>query len=294
MVLKRLEGHKFSIISPLVSIFIFFILFILFKIDLTVFYVGASLSLIYVLFTVAYILVFNRKDAKRIEVLENEKFELHKLLEEKNEKQNDLEEYFLLWMHQMKTPITAGKLLLENSDTKDADELKNQFLKVENYASMAMNYIKITNPDRDMDFAWVNLHKIIALILQKYRIQFTSKSITLHYDRIDEEVLTDPKLASIIIEQIISNALKYTDRGDIWIIYDKDKKELSIKDNGIGILAENIDKIFDKGYSGFNGRLNEKSSGIGLFLAKEISKRLNHKIYVNSIINEGSEFIIKF
>ncbi len=290
----NLKNYKIAIISPLICILLFLVLFLLFDLDLTVFYLGLNLSLVYIIFSLVYIYVFRGKETNVIQELHDENNELKELLEKANKKQNDLEEYFLMWVHQIKAPITAGSLLLEDDVAEKKEELKDQFLRIENYTSMAMNYIKITSPDRDMDFATVSLDSIITPLIQKYSMQFIVKNIQLHYEKINEQILTDAKLISIVIEQLLNNALKYTKEGEIWITYDKERNRLSIKDTGIGILSENIEKIFDKGYSGFNGRLNEKSSGIGLYLAKEIVKRLHHTISVESQINKGTTFTVAF
>ncbi len=294
MIFKNYKSYKIAVINMSVCILIFLVLFILFGLDLKIFYIGLSLSVIYVIFSLFFIYVFSSKETNVINKLRNENKELRESLEKANKKQSDLEEYFLMWVHQIKAPITAGNLLLEDDFAEKKDELKNQFLRIDNYTSMAMNYIKITSPDKDMDFSNVGLDSIITPLIQKYSMQFIVKKISLHYEKINEQILTDAKLISIVIEQILNNALKYTEEGEIWITYDKEINRLSIKDTGIGILSENIDKIFDKGYSGFNGRLNEKSSGIGLYLAKEIAKRLNHRISVESEINNGTEFRIEF
>ncbi len=290
----NIKNYKIAIISPLICLLIFLVLFLLFDLNLTVFYLGLSLSLVYIIFSLVYIYVFRGKETNAIQELRDENKELRELLEKANQKQSDLEEYFLMWVHQIKAPITAGNLLLEDDFTEKKEELKDQFLRIENYTSMAMNYIKITSPDRDMDFATVSLDSIITPLIQKYSMQFIVKNIQLHYEKIEEQILTDAKLLSIVVEQILNNALKYTKEGDIWVTYDNERNHLLIKDTGIGILSENIEKIFDKGYSGFNGRLNEKSSGIGLYLAKEIAKRLHHKISVTSEIHKGTEFTIEF
>ncbi len=279
----------------MMAIIIFFIVFYLFRLDFAAFYVGAGLTAIYVLFSALMRFIFDAKRDRTLDGLERDNEKLTQELGKQHEKQRELEQYFLLWMHQMKTPITAGNLLLDGGRDFNIDDMKRQFLSIENYASLAMNYIQITSPDRDMDFASVKLHSLIVPVLQKYSIMFISKRIHLHYTEINDIVLTDPKLMRIVIEQLISNALKYTEAGgDIWIAYDAECHSLSVKDNGIGILPENLDKIFDKGYAGFNGHLNDKSSGIGLYLARQITNRLNHRIDVASQLGEGSTFKIVF
>lgn len=210
-----------------------------------------------------------------------------------NEKK-DLEEYFLLWTHQIKTPITVANLILNKKSDPDTKKLKEEMFYIEEYTNMAINYIKLTDRATDMDIEKVDLDRLIKTLLKKYSLIFINKGISLDYKESKVEVLTDSKLLSIMIEQIMSNALKYTERGKITISFDKDKNTLSIMDTGIGIRDEDLGKIFDRGYSGFNGRVNHKSSGLGLFLVREISKILKLRVEVKSKLGQGSEFFIIF
>ncbi len=210
-----------------------------------------------------------------------------------NEKK-DLEEYFLLWTHQIKTPITVANLILNKKSVPDAKKLKEEIFYIEEYTNMAINYIKLTDRATDMDIEKVDLDRLIKTLLKKYSLIFINKRISLDYKDTKVEILTDSKLLSIMIEQIISNALKYTEDGKITISFDKEKSTLSIMDTGIGIRDEDLVKIFDRGYSGFNGRVNHKSSGLGLFLVREISKILKLRVEVKSKLGQGSEFLIIF
>lgn len=289
-----IKRHLLSIIGPWSYLLVFLVLFLLFQLDLRVFLVGMYLCIVFQLFSLLYLFLFDSKGVKSDEALQKENAELKSMVEAAYRRQSDLEEYFLLWVHQIKTPITAGNLLLEESQNPDVSELKNQFLKIENYSSMAMNYIKISNPEKDMDFDTVSLHSIILPLIQKYSIQFISNKISLHYQSIDQKVLSDPKLLGILIEQLLSNALKYTENGNVRIEFDAEQSALKIIDDGPGISADQLPKIFDKGYSGFNGRLEQKSSGLGLYLAKEIANRLNHEIEVASEPGQGSCFSVRF
>lgn len=210
-----------------------------------------------------------------------------------NEKK-DLEEYFLLWTHQIKTPITVANLILNKKSDPDTKKLKEEMFYIEEYTNMAINYIKLTDRATDMDIEKVDLDRLIKTLLKKYSLIFINKRISLDYENTNVEVIADSKLLSIMIEQIISNALKYTEEGNISISFDKEKSTLSIMDTGIGIRGEDLVKIFDRGYSGFNGRVNHKSSGLGLFLVREISKILKLRVEVKSKLGQGSEFLIIF
>ena len=223
--------------------------------------------------------------AKRIEELEIENKALQsKIIDERK----DLEEYFLLWIHQIKTPITVCNLILGKPDADH--RLREQMIYIEEYTNMAMNYLKLLERTSDMDIYEVDLDIIISSIVKKYSLIFIEKKISLEYTPTNAKVISDAKWLSIMLEQIISNALKYTKSGKISINFDKELLKLSIKDTGIGIPSKDIKKIFDRGYSGFNGRVNEKSSGLGLYMVGRIAQILNIKIEVYSKLNIGSEF----
>ena len=207
---------------------------------------------------------------------------------------DDLNAYFLMWLHQIKTPMTVSKLLLEKPDETTNTKLKMQLMYIEQYINMAMNYLKMIDHSTDMDITQVNLDDIIKNLLKKYSLLFIHNHISLEYQSNVTHVISDSQWLTILIEQILSNALKYTENGKITIQYLEDKHALEIRDTGIGIRSEDIPKIFDRGYSGFNGRMNEKSSGLGLYLARKISERLNIQIEVESKLSKGSVFRLVF
>ena len=216
------------------------------------------------------------------------------LKSEMTKQKDDLNGYFLMWLHQIKTPMTVSKLLLDKPDENTASKLKMQLMYIEQYVNMAMNYLKMIDHSTDMDITQVNLDDIIKDLLRKYSLLFIHNHISLEYQSDTTYVISDSKWLTILIEQILSNALKYTENGRISIQYLEDKHVLEIKDTGIGIRSEDIPKIFDRGYSGFNGRMNEKSSGLGLYLAKKISEKLNIQIEVESKLSKGSTFRLVF
>ena len=207
---------------------------------------------------------------------------------------DDLNAYFLMWLHQIKTPMTVSKLLLEKPDETTNTKLKMQLMYIEQYINMAMNYLKMIDHSTDMDITQVNLDDIIKNLLKKYSLLFIHNHISLEYQSNVTHVISDGQWLTILIEQILSNALKYTENGKITIQYLEDKHALEIRDTGIGIRSEDIPKIFDRGYSGFNGRMNEKSSGLGLYLVRKISERLNIQIEVESKLSKGSVFRLVF
>ena len=250
--------------------------------------------LIYLVFASYH--VRRRTDLSReLERITKEKRQLE---EETLQRQKDLEDYFLLWMHQMKTPITAASLLLE-SDSMSCDSnairIKSRLMEINGYANMAMSYLKLMQDSNDMDLTRVKLKPLVTEILKRYSLLFVEND-----DRIEIDiprsayVLSDARSLSVLVEQLISNAVKYTRGGKILIRYDLGKKALRVEDTGAGIPAQDLPKIFDRGYSGFNGRATDKSSGLGLFLVDTIARKLSLNIAVESKVGEGSCFTVLF
>ncbi|ACV29119.1 Sensor histidine kinase graS [Anaerococcus prevotii] len=272
----------------------FFAIFILSEFPLDKFLLGFEiLGFFFIIYLSIQYSKFRKEESFK-EKYENLLDENKRLRSAYIKEKKDLEEYFLLWTHQIKTPITVANLILNKKSDPDTKKLKEEMFYIEEYTNMAINYIKLTDRATDMDIEKVDLDRLIKTLLKKYSLIFINKKISLDYRDTEVEVLTDSKLLSIMIEQIISNALKYTEDGKIRIFFDKEKSTLSIMDTGIGIRDEDLVKIFDRGYSGFNGRVNHKSSGLGLFLVREISKILKLRVEVKSKLGQGSEFFIIF
>ena len=293
MIKAFLKQNISSIALVFSSLVMFAIVFGLFQLGWEIYWITAGLILLLLFLYLIYQSIHFQRE-KNLEDQVNELVET--LNDERNNNRlmrQDIEEYFLLWVHQIKTPITASYLLLAEEDFENKSLLQQEVLKIENYSNMALNYLKILNPTNDMDFQYVTIDEVMNPLLKKYRVQFIYSNITLHYEKDKHTILTEPNLTSLMIEQILSNALKYTKEGDIWIDFDQNTKQLSIKDNGIGIREEDLPKIFNKGYAGMNGQLETKSSGIGLYLVQLISKRLEQPVYVESELGVGSTFTIQ-
>ncbi len=272
----------------------FFAIFILSEFPLDKFLLGFEILGFFLLIYLSIQYSKFRKEESFREKYENLLDENKRLRSTYINEKKDLEEYFLLWTHQIKTPITVANLILNKKSDPDTKKLKEEMFYIEEYTNMAINYIKLTDRATDMDIEKVDLDRLIKTLLKKYSLIFINKRISLDYENTNVEVIADSKLLSIMIEQTISNALKYTEEGNISISFDKEKSTLSIMDTGIGIRGEDLVKIFDRGYSGFNGRVNHKSSGLGLFLVREISKILKLRVEVKSKLGQGSEFLIIF
>lgn len=207
----------------------------------------------------------------------------------RNERSESID-YYTTWVHQIKTPISVMSMILQGEDTDEHRELSSELFRIEQYVEMILCYFRLDSNSSDFVFKQYNLDKIIRNSIRKFAPQFVRKRIKLQYEPTDITVLTDEKWLSFIIEQILSNAVKYTETGKITIIVQN--KILQIHDTGIGIAAEDLPRIFEKNFTGYNGRANKKSTGLGLYLSKKAADKLSHKISVESTIGKGSTFYI--
>lgn len=231
---------------------------------------------------------------KDYQALLTELFEYKKQLSfEADEKHSDLIEYFTLWAHQIKTPISAMHLLLQSENRTDSDELSMELFRIEQYVEMVLQYLRMKDMSSDLVLRSCSLADIIRQAVRKYARLFILKKITLDFREPDCMVLTDEKWLEFVMEQLLSNALKYTPSGTISIYMKPDaEKTLVIRDTGIGIQEEDLPRIFEKGFTGYNGHMDKKSTGIGLYLCRQILTKLSHTISVTSKVGEGTAFEI--
>lgn len=204
--------------------------------------------------------------------------------------------YYTMWAHQIKTPISAFSMIVQSMDSSsEKNMMKQELFKINEYVDMVLYYVRLENLSYDLKLQEYYLKDIIKDAVKKYSATFIYKKIALDLGEIDCNVLTDEKWITFVIEQILSNSLKYINRGTISIYMDKDReKTLVIEDTGIGIVEEDIPQIFGKGFTGYNGRRDKKSTGIGLYLCNEITTKLSHKLYVTSKVGVGTKVYIDF
>ncbi|WP_318509107.1 sensor histidine kinase [Bacillus sp. T3] len=214
----------------------------------------------------------------------------HDLTVQADSKQKDLVEYFTLWTHQIKTPIAAMRLLLQSEQTVQTSELEMELFKIEQYVQFVLQYLRLENMSNDLVFKKYEVDTIIKQAIRKNTKMFIRKKIILNYTDVYCTVLTDEKWLLFVIDQILSNALKYTKKGSISIFMKN--KRLIIEDTGIGIRAEDLPRVFDKGFTGYNGRALKQSTGIGLYLCKQILTKLSHGIAIESEVGKGTKVII--
>ena len=216
----------------------------------------------------------------------------------------ELLDYYGMWVHQIKTPIAALDILLQNTermlyqlDEKEmmqkaisVSDMKMELFKIEQYVEMALNYLRVEDISSDLVFKKHELDDMVRQVIRKYAKIFISKKIKIDFKLTKACIVTDEKWFIFVLEQIISNALKYIKKGQIFI-YMKEKS-LVIEDTGIGIPAEDLSRIFEKGFTGYNGRENKKSTGIGLYLCKNIMDKLQWNITVDSEVGSGTKIYL--
>lgn len=207
-------------------------------------------------------------------------------------KYSEMVDYYTVWAHQIKTPIASMRLTLQNEDTALARKLTNDLFRIEQYVEMVLTFLRLESESTDYVLRECDLDDIVRQTVKKFAGEFISRKLSLVYEPVNETVVTDEKWLSFVLEQILSNALKYTPSGSITIGME-DKKSLYIRDTGIGIAPEDLPRIFENGYTGYNGRTDKKASGIGLYLCKRICDRLGHGITAESNVDEGTVIILQ-
>lgn len=222
-----------------------------------------------------------------------------KLLSEYDEKKQDMSDYYTMWTHQIKTPIAALRLLLQSGNEKQ--ELEELF-KIEQYAEMALHYARLDSLSGDLLFKEQDIYAMLKQAVKKYSILFIGSGLSFTMETFSIHAVTDEKWITFVIEQVLSNALKYTQDGGIRIYgldgqgmrTEEKASFLVIEDTGIGIRTEDLPRIFERGFTGYNGRLDKRSTGIGLYLCRQIMDRLSHTIRVESQVGEGTRVILGF
>lgn len=316
-IMRSIYSHRSYILWGIICILIFMAVFALYGIDMRV--IWYPLLLCAVVTVVFFLRGFFRERGKHRELMslreaqdvdremlpqpetrtEEDYQELVCAVQERlrNEKEaqeearKDMEDYYAMWVHQIKAPIAVMNVLLQQADTAENRELRAELFRVEQYADMALSYVRLGDGASDLVIQEYGLDEIIRKAVRKYAGQFIRKKIQLIYEGTDVRVLTDEKWLTFIIEQLLSNAIKYTSKGSVTITVD-DRKKMTVTDTGIGIAPEDLPRIFEKGYTGYNGRRDKKSTGIGLYLCRMAAERLGHKLTAVSEPGRGSSFTI--
>ena len=206
------------------------------------------------------------------------------------ERQDSLD-YYTTWVHQIKTPIAVMRMTLQGEDTEEHRELLAELFRIEQYVDMVLSYIRLGSSQTDFVFQEYDLDIIIKQAIRKYAPQFVRYGLHLVYDPVEMKVLTDEKWLLFILEQLLSNAVKYTRKGTVTIAVSPEQV-LSVSDTGMGIAPEDLPRIFEKGFTGYHGREDKKATGLGLYLCKQTAEKLGIKISAQSKPGQGSTFYL--
>ncbi len=202
----------------------------------------------------------------------------------------DMVDYYTLWAHQIKTPIASMRLTLQNEDSDLARSLSGDLMRVEQYVEMVLVFLRLDSSTTDYVIRRHSLDDIVRPAVRRFAGEFIRRRLRLEYQPLDYTVVTDGKWLGFVVEQVLSNALKYTASGSVTISMDGD--DLCIRDTGMGIAAEDLPRIFEQGFTGVNGRRDRRASGIGLYLCRRICGNLGHTIRASSVPNQGTEIRI--
>ena len=228
-------------------------------------------------------------------------------------RQSQMRDYYSMWVHQIKTPISAMKLLLEAEREElgqlmcddeqsqcllsdNMNSFEDELFRIEEYVSMALQYQRVSSTENDFVLEKVSVDGVIRDTIKKYAKIMIRRHIGMNYSGTVQEVYTDGKWLAFILEQLLSNAIKYTPQGFVKIETDKKANRffITIKDTGIGIKAEDLPRVFEKGYTGYNGHADKKATGIGLYLCRQMADKLGHTIRMESEIGKGTKVWIGF
>lgn len=196
--------------------------------------------------------------------------------------------YYTVWAHQIKTPIASMRLQLQNEDSALSRRLSVELYRIEQYVEMVLTFIRLGSESTDYVFKEYELDGIVKQAIKKFSCEFIDRRLSLYYEPLNARLVTDEKWLSFVIEQVLSNALKYTPHGSITVSM-ANEHTLRISDTGIGIAAEDLPRIFENGYTGYNGRTDKRASGIGLYLCKRVCDRLGLSVTVSSVLGVGTD-----
>lgn len=217
--------------------------------------------------------------------------EYRNYVSESERKYENMMDYYTVWAHQIKTPISSMKLAFQGEDSTLSRRLSVDLFRIEQYVDMVLVYLRLDSEYTDYVFKECNMDEVIKNSVKKFASEFIGRKLSLEYEPADVTVVSDSKWLGFVIGQLISNALKYTKEGGI-TIYFREPKVLVIEDTGIGIAAEDLPRIFEKGYTGYNGRTGGNASGIGLYLCKRICENLRIGIHAESEVGRGTKMVL--
>ncbi len=224
--------------------------------------------------------------------------DMHENIKYYIDNQKEYKEYIETWVHEIKTPIASSKLIIENNNNEVTKKIDTQIDKVENFVEQVLYYSKSDNVEKDYIIKELNLKDVVTNTVKRNYRDFISKNIKLELEDIDNIIYSDQKWVEFILNQVISNAIKYSKTKDAKVHISSKNIEnaviLTIKDNGVGICEKDINRVFEKGFTGENGRIFGKSTGIGLYLCDKLCNKLGLVLAIESDLNIGTVVRIKF
>ena len=225
---------------------------------------------------------------KRIEDLEDSRFA----------ERREAKDYYTTWVHQIKTPLAVMQMLVKSEDTEQNRALAAELFRTEQYVEMALGYIRLGEDASDLAVRECDLDELIRASVRRYAPQFIARKLSFSYEPNTVKVVTDDKWFTFLLEQLLSNAVKYTYEGGVTITLTDDAKVI-VRDTGIGIAPEDVPRIFEKGFTGFNGRAGSdgsadggRATGLGLYLCRKIAHKLNVGLSVEPEVGRGTAFTI--
>ena len=305
-----------SLSAPIIAFFVFFTVFalsfVLFRLPIEAVLYPTGVCALLAFTALAFGFSFYRKKHTALEKLKNnpaimaENLPTARTLTEKDyteiiegliakktdlisgaaEQYNDMVDYYTMWAHQIKTPIASMRLTLQNGDGAVFRKLSSELFRIEQYVEMVLAFLRLKSDMSDYVFKSCDVDAIIRESIKRFRGEFIDRKISLSYAPLNMSVVTDEKWLCFVIEQLLSNALKYTKEGGVKIYGENSR--LVIEDSGIGIAPEDLPRVFQKGYTGQNGRSDKRASGLGLYLVKAVCDNLHIEISVSSALGVGT------
>ena len=250
------------------------------------------------------------------QLAENANIERQLTLNTTGRQQSEMKDYYAKWVHQIKTPIAGLQLLLqmERSELEEAElkdeiaeelyvkqlqnvtDIEEELFRIEEYVGMALQYQRVNSTENDYILKQISLDTVIREVIHKYAKTMIRRKILMQYEKTEVTVISDEKWLAFVLEQLLSNAVKYMSEGELTIEVREEPQHiwLEIRDTGIGIRSEDIPRVFEKGYTGFNGHEDKRSTGIGLYLCREVLQKLGHTIQIQSELGVGTNVKVGF
>ncbi len=199
-------------------------------------------------------------------------------------------DYYTMWVHQIKTPISAMRLILQEDESERGRALGAELFRVERYVELVLSYLRLGGTSTDYVIRQVDVDNVLRQAARKYAPLFIRGKVSLELNETGLRALSDEKWLQLVIEQVLSNAVKYAPGGHVKVWSEGER--LLVQDDGVGIAAEDLPRIFERGFTGYNGRMDKRATGIGLYLSQEICRKLGHTITVESELGKGTRVTV--